>query len=128
MALVTELALGGKKLVIYDLHLESQSGDALRLAQLMEIVHDSQRYPPGTPVVVAGDLNTMSSPSPLQRYLLATGFRDACERCATRATKPSGKTLDWVFTRGPVICSQTVVHQNISASDHYPVSTHITLV
>ena len=127
MALVTELAIGRTKLVVYDVHLESQGHDDLRLSQLTEIVHDSNRYSPDTPIVVAGDLNTRDAPSPLQQYLLASGFQDACDSRSCRATKPTGETRDWIFTRGPVLCSGTTVHHNVSASDHFPVSTKLTV-
>lgn len=127
MALVAEVALGRGRLVIYDVHLESQADDQLRLAQLKEVVDDSLRYPPDTPILIAGDMNTHRAPSPLQKYLLSSGFRDACEGCSHRATKPNGQTLDWIFSRGPIICSETRVHQNVSASDHYPISTTLRL-
>ncbi|MFB3902048.1 MAG: endonuclease/exonuclease/phosphatase family protein [Acidobacteriota bacterium] len=127
MALVVELAFGCNRLVVYDLHLESQEEDNLRLWQLSEVVDDSLRYPPDTPVVVAGDLNTRFDPSPLAGYLVGAGFQDACEGFNCPATKPNGKTLDWVFTRGPVTCSGTKVHRDTKASDHYPLSTNLKL-
>jgi endonuclease/exonuclease/phosphatase family metal-dependent hydrolase len=127
IALIAELAVGHYRLVIYDLHLESQCDDGLRLWQLNEVVHDSLRYPMGTPVVLAGDLNTRTTPSPLRHYLLASGFQDACERMGCPATKPSGHTLDWIFIRGPAIASDTRVHQEIRASDHFPLSTSLVL-
>ena len=127
MALVAEVAFGRGRLVIYDLHLESQADDQLRLAQLSEVVSDSRRYPGDTPVLIAGDLNTHRAPTPLQKYLLSSGFRDASEGCSLRATKPNGQTLDWIFSRGPIVCSETRVHQNVRASDHYPISTTLTL-
>jgi endonuclease/exonuclease/phosphatase family metal-dependent hydrolase len=127
MALIAEIPVGRTKLVIYDVHLESQEEDDLRLMQLIDVVHDSFRYSLDTPVMVAGDLNTHNTPSPLQRYLLASGFRDACDGRACGGTKPSGQTLDWIFTRGPVICTGTKVHRDVNASDHYPVSTNLTV-
>ena len=77
MALATELRFGSVPFVVYNAHLESKSGDDLRLAQLMEIVTDSRRYSADTPVLIAGDFNTKRSPSPLVEYLLARGFRTA---------------------------------------------------
>jgi len=119
--------VGSTKLVIYNVHLESQAQDDLRLIQLMELVHDSFQYSPDTPVIVAGDLNTHHSPSVLQRYLLSHGFKDACRGSACGGTKPNGQTLDWIFTRGPVNCTGTKVHRDVTASDHYPVSTNLTV-
>lgn len=127
MALIAEVMMGRTKLVVYDVHLESQGDDDLRLSQLSEIVHDSNRYSMDTPIVIAGDLNTRNAPSPLQHYLLASGFQDACDSRYCRGTKPSGETRDWIFTRGPVTCSGTTVHHEITASDHFPVSTNLTV-
>lgn len=127
MALVAELPIGRTRLVVYDVHLESQGDDNLRLAQLTEVVNDSFRYPPDTPIVIAGDLNTRDAPSPLQRYLLSSDFQDACDNRVCRGTKPSGATRDWIFTRGPVTCSGTIVHHDVRASDHYPVSTNLSI-
>jgi len=127
IALIAELDVGRTRLVVYDVHLESQGDDDLRMWQLSEVVHDSLRYSLDTPVMVAGDLNTRGSPSLLRRYLLAAGFQDACEDSRCRGTKPSGHTLDWIFIRGPAVCSGTRVHQEIKASDHYPLLTNLTL-
>jgi len=127
MALATELALGNTRLVVYDLHLESKGDDGLRLSQLTEVVHDSLRYPRETPIVLAGDLNTHQAPSPLRRYLLSAGFVDASDGCDCHGTIRDGRTLDWLFTRGPAICSGTTVHREITASDHYPLSTVLRL-
>lgn len=127
MALIAELVFGRTRLVVYDLHLESQGDDHLRLWQLSEVVHDSLRYSLDTPVLVAGDLNTRNSPSPLRRYLLAAGFQDACGNYRCQGTKRNGQRLDWIFIRGPAVCSETRVHQEIRASDHYPLSTNLTL-
>jgi hypothetical protein len=70
---------------------------------------------------------THNAPSPLQHYLLAAGFQDACAESGCRGTKPDGRTLDWIFTRGPAVCSGTRVHREIKASDHYPLSTNLTM-
>lgn len=127
MALATELVLGNNRLVIYDLHLESKGDDGLRLSQLTEVVQDSLRYPRDTPIILAGDLNTHQAPSPLRRYLLSAGFTDASDGCDCHGTIRDGRTLDWIFTRGPVVCSGTRVHRETRASDHYPLSTTLRL-
>lgn len=127
MALAAELVLGGTRLVIYDLHLESKGDDGLRLSQISEVVQDSLRYPRDTPILLAGDLNTHQSPSPLLRYLLSAGFVDASGGCDRHGTIPNGRTLDWIFTRGPAVCSGTKVHRDVRASDHYPLSTILRL-
>lgn len=127
MALVAQLLVGHIHLVVYDLHLESKGDDNLRLWQLSEVVWDSLQYPANMPVLIAGDLNTRNMPSPLLDYLLTAGFRDSFEGSPSRHTKPSGKTLDWIFVRGPVTCSGIKVHHEVRASDHYPLSATLTL-
>jgi endonuclease/exonuclease/phosphatase family metal-dependent hydrolase len=127
MALVAELELARTPLVIYNLHLESHGDDNLRLSQLSEVIQDSCRYPSGRPIIIAGDLNTKTSPSPLKAYLRTWGFQDACETAGCAATNQSGMTLDWIFVRGPARFSNSRVHQETSASDHYPVSTVLSL-
>ena len=128
MALAAELVIGLTRLIIYNLHLESQGCDDLRLWQLSEVVQDSLQYSDDTPVVVAGDLNTRNAPSPLRDFLLASGFRDACGGRTCRGTKANGQTLDWIFVRGAAESSGTRVHRDISASDHYPLSTNLSLI
>jgi endonuclease/exonuclease/phosphatase family metal-dependent hydrolase len=127
MALVVELDIGGSRPVIYDTHLESQGDDQLRLHQLNELTMDSFRYPQGTPVIVAGDFNTGNQPKTMLINLQAAGFEDACADRRCRGTKRNGRTLDWIFVRGPAACRGTVVHRNVTASDHYPLSTNLVL-
>ena len=127
MALAAELLVANTRLVIYDLHLESKGDDSLRLSQLAEVVQDSLRYPQNTPIILAGDLNTHYAPSPLRRYLLSAGFVDASDSCDCHGTIRDGRTLDWIFTRGPAVCSGTKVHRETRASDHYPLSTILNL-
>ena len=122
MALRAELRSGDRRLIVYDLHLESRADDDLRLLQLTEVVQDCLRYPRDTAIVVAGDLNTRDTPSPLREFLLRAGFHDACEGARRSATR-SSYILDWIFTRGPVLSSDTKVHREVAASDHYPLST-----
>ena len=57
IALVTEVSVAGKQLVSYNLHLESRGDTKLRQAQLHECLSDLGNYRPGTPIVVAGDMN-----------------------------------------------------------------------
>jgi endonuclease/exonuclease/phosphatase family metal-dependent hydrolase len=128
MALVAELAIGLSSLVVYDLHLESQGDDDLRMWQLSEVVRDSRRYSPDTPVIVAGDMYMRSSQSLLRRYLVAAGFEDARDDSRCGGTKPSRDTRGWIFTRGSAVCSDTKVHQEVKAFDHYPLSTNLTLI
>ena len=127
MALVAELEVGEGLLVVYNAHLESRDTEQLRLLQLEEILADAARYPPDIPIVLAGDLNTKSRPSPLIRRLQEAGFQDAVG-LASVPTKAASGSRDWVFVRGPVLAEGGKVHQEILASDHYPLSVRLSLI
>jgi endonuclease/exonuclease/phosphatase family metal-dependent hydrolase len=125
VALVTELDNGGKPLVIYDLHLESKGTEQLRLEQLNEVLDDAQRYPRETPIIVAGDLNTLSFHSRLIPRLREAGFRNALGDRRIRTHVIVG-ALDWVFVRGSIECENgQVLH--VPGSDHFPITVDVRL-
>jgi endonuclease/exonuclease/phosphatase family metal-dependent hydrolase len=124
MALVAEIEAGGTTLVVYNVHLESREQESLRLSQLEEILADIERYSPGIPVILAGDLNTNSHDSPLVGRIGQAGFRNALGK-ETTATNLKGDSRDWVFVRGPIGFENGKVHHEIVASDHYPISVFI---
>lgn len=126
LALVTEADIGGITLVTYNLHLESKGDDKLRSSQLEESVDDARRYTESTPIVLAGDFNLDVSAGATATTIRQSRFQDAF---ANRhlATTPdtfleNGRTIDWIFTRGPLRASQSQVHRSVSASDHFPLS------
>jgi len=127
LALVTEVDIGGITLVTYNLHLESKGDDKLRGSQLEETLYDARRYAESTPIVLAGDFNLDVSAGVAPTTISQSRFQDAF---ANRhlATTPcafleNDRTIDWIFTRGPLRAGQSQVHRSVSASDHYPLST-----
>jgi endonuclease/exonuclease/phosphatase family metal-dependent hydrolase len=118
-ALVVELAFAGRTLVIYNTHLESKSRDATRLAQLDEILADARRYPPETPILIGGDLNTFMPHSALLVRLRQAGFRSSAEESRQRTHRIG--TLDWMFIRGPVRFEGGGVLRTARGSDHFPI-------
>ncbi len=124
IALVNELDNGGKPLVIYNLHLESRGTEHGRLLQLDEVLADAQQYPPTTPVIVAGDLNTKSWHSPLIARMREAGYHSCFGNRRIRTHIIIG-ALDWVFVRGPVECEGAQVHRDFHASDHFPISAEL---
>jgi endonuclease/exonuclease/phosphatase family metal-dependent hydrolase len=126
MALVTTLEIAGRPLVVYNVHLEGRGGHRMRLGQLEEILADVSQYPPDTPIVVAGDLNTKDRPSLLHERLIDEGFHLAAGDGDT-PTQPKGRTLDWIFVRGPVRVDDGQVHQDVAASDHHPLTVRLFL-
>src|SRR5271157_4118573 len=57
MALITNLAIGDRSLIVYNLHLESRNSDELRFGQIAELLADTRRYGFNVVVVLAGDFN-----------------------------------------------------------------------
>jgi endonuclease/exonuclease/phosphatase family metal-dependent hydrolase len=123
-ALVVEIEAAGATLIVYNVHLESRGHESLRLSQLEEIIADAKRYRPGIPLIVAGDLNTNSQDSPVVKRLAEAGFRNAIGE-EKAVTSLRGASLDWIFVRGPIRFENGKIHQEIVASDHYPLSVSI---
>jgi endonuclease/exonuclease/phosphatase family metal-dependent hydrolase len=129
LALVCETPIAGKRLVTYNLHLESKGDDALRCSQIEETLEDARRYDISTPIVLAGDLNLDVSREPASTAISQTQFLDAFANQHLPTTHGSflepGRTIDWIFTRGPIRTSQPQVGRSVSASDHYPLSIRL---
>ena len=119
IALVTELEFAGRPLVVYNAHLESRSMGRIQEEQLDEILADLKRYPPDTPIVIGGDLNTKYFPSKFLHKLERAGFRSATGDQMER-THAIAMTLDWIFGRG-VRVEGGSVRRDLKGSDHYPV-------
>jgi endonuclease/exonuclease/phosphatase family metal-dependent hydrolase len=127
IALVSEVGVLGRKLAIYNLHLESRGERSIRIAQMSETVEDARQYAARVPVVIAGDMNldlgrSLFSASALERE----GFHSAIELPAPRTTTPRGilrhrKAIDWVYLAGPIQSSSVRIFEDVTASDHYPI-------
>jgi len=124
IALVNELDRNGNLLVVYNLHLESRTTEHGRLLQLNEVLADAQKYPAGTPVIVAGDLNTMQRHSPLIPRMREAGYSSCFGERRIRTHIIIG-ALDWIFVRGPITCEGAEVHRDFHASDHFPISAEL---
>ena len=131
LALVCETTIAGKKIVTYNLHLESKSDDALRCSQIEETLKDARRYEAGTPILLAGDFNLDVSRGPAAAAISKGKFQDAFANQHVPTTPHSflepGRTIDWIFVRGPIHAASASVHSSISASDHYPLSVALSL-
>jgi len=130
IALVADINVAGSKLVIYDLHLESRANDELRFSQAQEVLSDAARQDPRCPLVIAGDFNLDASKGAASAFATA-GFQEAIAEPHTPTT-PShrlfepGRRIDWAFVRGPIRASSGRVHNQVKASDHYPISFTLT--
>ena len=130
IALVTESDGGGASLVNYNLHLESRNTDALRDAQLAEVMSDASRYPSRAPLLVAGDLNLNATrPRPAAEFE-AAGFRSVTgpkPEATTHLFFVRGPAIDWAYVRGAVRAEDAKIHTNVRASDHFPITFTLTL-
>ncbi len=127
IALVTELQAVGKKLAVYNLHLESRGDEDLRLAQLEEAIEDAASRGATTPALLAGDLNFDVSHPAAADALRSVGFRNAMGLPSPHTTTPRGlfrrpRRIDWAYVSGPVEPILGRVHNTVRASDHYPIS------
>jgi len=126
LALACEADVAGKTVVTYNLHLESKGDDRLSSSQLEETFEDSRQYSARTPILLAGDFNLDVSGGAVATAIRRAQFQDAFAD-QHRATTPDsfftdGRTIDWIFSRGPIRPSQPEIHRSVSASDHYPLS------
>ncbi len=121
MALVTDLEFQGRLLVVYNTHLESRSFGRIQMHQLDEMLADlKENYPPGTAVILGGDLNSKYFPSVYLHKLEREGFLSATGERIER-THRIAMALDWMFVRGPVKFRDGKVRKDVKGSDHYPI-------
>ncbi len=125
IALVAEANIYGRKVVTYNLHLESRGADDLRLRQLTEVLADCRKYADRPSFVVAGDFNFNAGGGDAAKVLGDVGLHDAVGSSGRPTTTAHGlshpRAIDWIFVSDPS-GSQGKVHYDIRASDHYPVS------
>ena len=128
IALVAEATIYGRKVVTYNLHLESRGADELRLRQLNEVLADCRKYVDRPRFVVAGDFNLDAGGGDAAKALGDAGFRDAVGSSGRPTTTAHvlshGRAIDWIFVSDTPE-SHGQVHHEIHASDHYPVSATI---
>jgi endonuclease/exonuclease/phosphatase family metal-dependent hydrolase len=127
IALVTEVQVQGRRLTVYNLHLESRGDEDLRLAQLEEAIEDAAAQFGNPPTLLAGDLNLDASHAAPAGALNHVGFRNALGLPSPHTTTPRGlfrqrRKIDWAYVSGPVEPVQGRVRDTIKASDHYPIS------
>jgi endonuclease/exonuclease/phosphatase family metal-dependent hydrolase len=126
LALASEAVVYGRRIVTYNLHLESRGTDALRLLQLQQTVEDARREAGTSQVIICGDLNLDTVRTGGAALLKSAGFSDAVQ-LPSRSTTVSkglfdrGRTIDWIYVSGGM-ASKGRVHNRVEASDHYPVS------
>lgn len=129
IALIVELDLHGRPLVVYNLHLESRSAGQIQFEQLQEVLKDTERYSKDTAIVIGGDMNTKYPHSVTQvtKLMREAGYQSAFGELRRRTHVIYG-SLDWIFVRGPVRLQAAQIHKEIHGSDHFAVSTELAYV
>jgi endonuclease/exonuclease/phosphatase family metal-dependent hydrolase len=130
LALIGEVSIGGRRLVTYNLHLESRGDDTLRCSQLTETLNDSLRYKSAAPILLAGDLNldisrSVAADAIRQAQFLSTASTEPVRTTPSRSLFDRGRPIDWIFVRGSIRAATLRIHNSVSASDHYPLSVRI---
>ena len=125
--MVTDVQVQGRRLTVYNLHLESRGDEDLRLAQLEEAIEDAAAHAGQLPTLLAGDLNLDASHAAPAEALKHVGLRNALGLPSAHTTTPRGlfrqrRKIDWAYVSGPVEPIHGRVHDTVDASDHYPIS------
>lgn len=128
MALVSHIDTGESTLACYNLHLESRGKRQLRFHQLSEVFDDLREHPAHSGVVVGGDFNSDVSQRKPALLVKEMQFNNAFEALQHLSTCDSGvrrRRIDWILSGGGISIRDGVVHTDVTASDHYPLSAVI---
>jgi len=118
--------IAGKRIVTYNLHLESKGDDALRCYQIVAILEDARRNEASTPTVLAADfiidVSRRSASTAISQAQFQNAFANQHVPTTPHSILEPGRSIDWIFVRGPIHATRASVHSSISASDHFPLS------
>lgn len=104
---------------VYNVHLESSGSDAVRDAQIEDVL-DRDARSPGRVAVIGGDFNnTESAVASLLASVGAHGFTDALDTGSRQTSVRHRHPIDWLFTRGTYLSDGHVVRVE-GVSDHFP--------
>jgi endonuclease/exonuclease/phosphatase family metal-dependent hydrolase len=131
IALVVEAEIARSKAIVYNIHLESRGTDDLRVDQLRETLADAGRKSEDRHMIIGGDFNLRPRAHDAIRVLRSGGLHDAVglPGCATvrGSTAFTGpQCIDWIYVSAR-IQARGLVHQFVSGSDHYPVSSTLDM-
>jgi len=129
IVLAADATVYNRRIVTYNLHLESRGEDALRLQQIQETLEDARQYADSSLVVLGGDFNLNAAGGDAAVLLEGAGFHDAVrhpEIPTAAASSPFRRVrpIDWIFVSHE-LQSEGRVHSDIWASDHHPVSASL---
>ena len=134
MALFGEFEIGGKKLFVYNAHLECHTKDEEKALQIQNIMHHidaNKRIEEDDAVIILGDLNTtLGASSPAIQAAEKRGFHDALAHFADKdvATCTTGQRLDWILIKNLRVTNASVYGGGFAASDHLPIVADLEFV
>jgi endonuclease/exonuclease/phosphatase family metal-dependent hydrolase len=127
MALISYINFHGQMFIVYNVHLESRGDDGLRSSQLGELRNDASKQSADVQIVVAGDFNADLRQEPFVSTISNAGFSNPFAHCSSLPTTVlshfnSSRPIDWILAKGPLSAAEPELHDQIRASDHYPLS------
>lgn len=132
MALVSEIFPARRRLVTYNLHLESRGSDKLRAQQLDEVLQDTRQFEEDVPVLVAGDFNFDLRQPLVSEEIAGMQFMNAFvhvrgSSITSRSRLGHGRSIDFMLTRGPLMARDPIIDDSVAASDHFPLAITLRL-
>lgn len=130
IALITEIAIQSRTLVLYNVHLESRGSDKLRRNQLSEILLKVSLHPADTPVLIGGDFNFDISRTRTAQLIVNGRISNPFLSLEKHRTVQPGKharrvAIDWILTGGALSAGHPAVRESVTASDHLPLSLEL---
>ena len=132
MAQIGEFNIRGRKLFIYNTHLEWHASDRERALQMRDILQDAgSRIDEKDAVIILGDFNTELGESSLViQAAQKHGFCDALlnfDNCHV-ATCSNGQRMDWILTKNLKTINGSVFLDAYEASDHRPIIVELEFI
>ena len=128
LALAAQVMLGGRRLHVFNTHIDPHANLAEQLAQHEAVLAESERVR-GEPTVLLGDFNTLfpASRAATRALLEARGFTTPMPtRTSTWRAGLARLHADWFFVRDLHV-RRWGVARPLSVSDHWPVWTEVEL-
>jgi len=128
LALAAQVSLGGRRLHVFNTHIDPHANVAEQLAQHEAVLAECARVR-GEPTVLLGDFNTLfpASRAPMRALLEAHGFATPMPtRTTTWRAGLVRLHADWFFVRDLRVLRWGVARP-LSVSDHWPVWAEVEL-
>lgn len=130
MALVSEITIQGRTIVLYNAHLESRGNHELRYRQFSEMLMDVKGQVGNGHVIAAGDMNFNVSEDPASLMIASANlqcpFAHFRGKKTVQARRPvDSAAIDWILTDQSLATAAPQIHDHVRGSDHYPLSLEI---